>query len=106
MGKQKAHEETGIKKLPFTDRMSLHHLHEGTPDFYQQYSERQRISLCKESLENSNKAHPFHGESNGFMESNYTFRPKSRHYNNALNQQSQSVAFTLNSDYQSIDGQS
>ena len=68
---------------------------EGTPDFYQQFSERQRISTCKESTG------PFHRESNAFMESNYTFRPNSRHHNNLQTQHSQSLAFTMNSDYKS-----
>ena len=68
---------------------------EGTPDFYQQYSERQRISTCKESTG------PFNRESNAFMESNYTFRPNSRHHNNLQTQHSQSLAFTMNSDYKS-----
>ena len=56
---------------------------EGTPDFYQLNSEsRQLASHCKqESLTNSTKAAPFYPDQNNqFQESNYTFRPNSRHY--------------------------
>ena len=35
------------------------------------------------------------------MESNYTFRPNSRHHNNLQTHHSQSLAFTVNSDFKS-----